>query len=178
MTQATSDGHDDGASGSIAPRAFRDAMSRFTTGVCVVTTVGRDGAPAGLTVSSLTSLSLEPPLILDRLGRKTTGGAVYTDGEAAFALNLLAEDQLEVSETFASQEADKFGAVAYRTGEGGCALLDGCLANLECTRQAVLDGGDHVIIVGRVLCIHAGPAKHPLLRYRGRYMRLGEVAVS
>lgn len=177
MTKAMPDGGNEREPGSIAPRAFRDAMSRFTTGVCVVTTVRRDGAPTGLTVSSLTSLSLEPPLVLYCLGKKTTGGEIYTGG-SAFALNLLADDQLKTSETFASQDADKFATVAYHTGEGGCALLDGCLANLECTREAVLDGGDHVIIVGRVHCIHAGPAKHPLLRYRGRYMRLGDVVVD
>lgn len=155
---------------NVTEQSFKDALSRFATGVCIVTTVGRDGAHDGLTVSSFTSVSLDPPLVLFCLGRKTD--ALIDEAEGGrFAINVLAEDQEEASETFASQKPDKFDRVAYAVGENGCPVIRGALAVLECVVAAIHDGGDHRIVVGRVERLRVLGGK-PLLRYRGRYLRL------
>lgn len=163
-----------GAEQGVAPRAFRDALSRFGSGVCVVTAVNSADKKVGLTVSSLTSVSLEPPLILFCVDKGTSEREAYTQG-STFAVNILAEDQLEISELFAGQEPEKVSKVSHRSNGNGCALLDGCLVNLECTREAVYDGGDHDIIVGRVVRTHTGETKKPLLHFRSRYMGIGSV---
>lgn len=155
---------------SVTEQSFKDALSRFTTGVCVVTTLGQDGAPAGLTISSFTSVSLDPPLVLFCLGCKSE--ALIGDAQdGRFAINILAEDQEEVSETFASQLPDKFANVAHGAGESGCPTIRGALAVLECSLAAIHDGGDHRIVVGRVTRLRLVGGK-PLLRYRGRYARI------
>ncbi|MBL8659914.1 MAG: flavin reductase family protein [Rhodospirillales bacterium] len=150
--------------------SFKDALSRFATGVCVVTSVGEDGAPAGMTISAFTSVSLDPPLVLFCLGRKND---VLIRGarDGRLAINILAEDQEEVSEIFASQKSDKFAGVAYTLGESGCPTINGALAVLECAVAATHDGGDHLIVVGRVELLRVLGGK-PLLRYRGRYLRI------
>lgn len=155
---------------TVTAQSFRDALSRFATGVCVVTAVAEDGTPGGLTISSFTSVSLEPPLVLFCLGRKNEA-LVAKARDRRFAVNILAEDQEEISEIFASQLEDKFAQVACGAGEGGCPLIEDALASLECTVHAIHDGGDHLIVVGLVgrLAMLGGK---PLLRYRGRYLRL------
>jgi flavin reductase (DIM6/NTAB) family NADH-FMN oxidoreductase RutF len=158
---------------AVDERAFRDALGRFASGVCVVTARHDDGRPVGVTISAFASLSLTPPLVLFCLGKATTHIETYRRSRA-FAVNLLAEEQVRLSELFATQGADKFADTAGREGRNGCFLLDGCLAGLECTRVAAHDGGDHVILVGAVERIIVGQAARPLLRFRGRYARLGD----
>jgi flavin reductase (DIM6/NTAB) family NADH-FMN oxidoreductase RutF len=159
----------------IDSRGFRDALGRFATGVSVITGLSIDGLPVGVTVSSLSSLSLEPPLVIFCLGLNTANLDAYAS-HGVVAVNILAEGQEDVAETFATRGADKFAQVSHRTGENGCELLDGCLVSLECTVAATYVGGDHLIIVGRVMRIHRGADKPPLLRYLGRYARLGAPA--
>lgn len=155
---------------SVNELSFKDALSRFATGVCVVTTVGTDGAPAGLTISAFTSVSLDPPLVLFCLGCKSD--ALIRDArDGRFAINILAEDQEEVSETFASQIADKFANVPHGTAESGCPTINGALAVLDCRVDAIHDGGDHRVVVGRVEGLRVLGGR-PLLRYRGRYLRI------
>jgi flavin reductase (DIM6/NTAB) family NADH-FMN oxidoreductase RutF len=155
---------------TVTAHSFRDALSRFATGVCVVTAVAEDGSPGGLTISSFTSVSLEPPLVLFCLGRKNEALVREARGRR-FAVNILGEDQEEISEIFASQMADKFGGVAFGPGEGGCPLIKDGLAAVECVIHAIHDGGDHLIVVGEVERFRVLGGK-PLLRYRGRYLRL------
>lgn len=150
--------------------SFKDALSRFASGVCVVTTVGADGALAGLTISAFTSVSLDPPLVLFCLGCKSDA-LIRGARDGHFAINILAEDQEEVSEIFASQKADKFAGVPHGLAEAGCPAITGALAVLECQVAAIHDGGDHRIVVGRVERLRVLGGK-PLLRYRGRYLRI------
>jgi flavin reductase (DIM6/NTAB) family NADH-FMN oxidoreductase RutF len=152
--------------------AFRDTLSYFASGVCVVTAVADGGAPAGVTISAFTSLSLDPPLVLFCLGKKTTNLEAYTRG-GGFAVNILAEDQGEVSEIFASQNNDKFASIPFTGSESGCPLLPACLARLECTLFATHDGGDHVIVVGKVDRVQKTEGSKPLVRYRGKYSHVG-----
>ena len=103
---------------TVTAQSFRDALSRFATGVCVVTAMAEDGTPGGLTISSFTSVSLDPPLVLFCLGRKNEALVRQARGRR-FAVNILAEDQEEVSEIFASQLEDKFAKVPRGTAALG-----------------------------------------------------------
>lgn len=150
---------------------FRQAMSRFASGVTVVTTAS-DGRFFGITVSSFTSLSLRPPLALICIDRT----AVSHDPIAAagrFAVSVLAEDQAALSQRFASDDPDKFAGLAYRLSAHGLPLLDGTVAHIECALHAALPGGDHTIFVGAVLAAEIFE-RRPLLYYRSAYQRLGD----
>jgi flavin reductase (DIM6/NTAB) family NADH-FMN oxidoreductase RutF len=151
---------------------FRDALGRFATGVSVITGCSIDGQPVGVTVSSFSSLSLEPPFILFCLGLNTASLDAYAS-HGAVTVNILAEGQEAVAETFAARSGDKFAGVSHWTGDNGCEVLVGCLVSLECSVVSTYVGGDHLIIVGRVTRIHRGEDGPPLLRYLGRYARLG-----
>lgn len=158
----------------VDPYGFRDALGRFATGVTVITGLSSAARPVGVTVSSFCSLSLEPPLVLFCLGLNTAHLDAYAS-HGAVAINILAEGQDGIAESFAARNGEKFAAIAHRTGDNGCALLDGCLAGLECSVVSTSVGGDHLIIVGRVTRIHQGTDGPPLLRYLGRYARRVEV---
>jgi flavin reductase (DIM6/NTAB) family NADH-FMN oxidoreductase RutF len=157
---------------TVDPQAFRDALGRFASGVCVVTTVGEGGQPAGVTISAFASLSLEPPLVLFCIGKRSANlGAWLTS--RYFSINVLGEDQAGVSETFAAQDHDKFASVPGSRGRNGCFRIDGCLVTLECQRTRIHDEGDHYIIIGLVEGAHFGADAKPLLRFRAAYRRLG-----
>lgn len=150
-------------------RELRDAFGCFATGVTIVTTVDRQGGLFGLTANSFTSLSLDPPLALFCLDHKAMSFAAFS-GARSFAVNVLGEGQETLSSRFATSSADKWDGIAYETWETGCPVLAGCLAVLECDKEAVYEGGDHVIIVGRVRRTRrADDGRRPLLYYRGRY---------
>lgn len=152
-------------------RAFRDALGCFATGIAVVTTVDAAGAPVGVTINSFSSVSLDPPLVLFSLGRRAQSFEAFI-GAGRFAVNVLSAEQQELSVRFSRLGSDKFADLAYETWETGCPILDGCLANLDCVTEAMHDGGDHVILVGRVLRLDSRRTGAPLLYFRGRYVRL------
>ncbi len=151
----------------IDPRAFRNALGHFATGVTVVTTRDAAGEPVGVTVNSFSSLSLDPPLILWSLAKKSYSLAAF-ETHPAFAVHVLASDQQEVSDRFARAGADKFGGVALGDGFQGVPLLPHCAAVFQCSVEHRYDGGDHVIMVGRVQRFSTAE-RPPLLFYRGRY---------
>jgi flavin reductase (DIM6/NTAB) family NADH-FMN oxidoreductase RutF len=153
------------------PRTFRDALGRFASGVCVVTTVGEDGRSAGVTISAFASLSLEPPLVLFCIGKRSANLSAWLTSRC-FSVNVLREDQVGVSEIFATQNNEKFAGVAGSPGGNGCFRIDGCLVTLECRRTRIHDEGDHYIVVGLVESVHFGPDAKPLLRFRAAYGRL------
>lgn len=156
---------------SVDPDTFRDALGRFASGVCVVTTASNGDAPAGVTISSFTSVSLDPPLVLFCIGRRSTSFEAFLACQA-FAINLLSAPQEDISELFASQRPDKFAGTAWRAGRNGCPVLSGCLGTLECDTVAVHPGGDHFIVVGKVVRFTGASDNEPLLRFRGRYRRI------
>ncbi|HJV27911.1 MAG TPA: flavin reductase family protein [Aromatoleum sp.] len=149
------------------PRQFRDALGHFATGVTVVTTRDAQHQPVGVTVNSFSSLSLDPPLILWSLAKKSYSLAAF-ETHPAFAVHVLASDQQELSNCFARAGADKFAGATPREGFGGVPLLSGCAAVFECSMEFRYDGGDHVILVGRVQRFST-QERPPLLFYRGRY---------
>jgi 3-hydroxy-9,10-secoandrosta-1,3,5(10)-triene-9,17-dione monooxygenase reductase component len=152
--------------------AFRRVLARFATGVVVVTGATEAG-PAGLTCQSFSSLSLDPPLVLLSTARSsTTWPRIAATGR--FAVNVLAADQQALSTRFAVSGGDKFAGQAWRTGALGNPLLDGAIAHVECDIDAVHDGGDHVIVVGRVRALKAPglDAASPLVYYGSGYRAL------
>jgi flavin reductase (DIM6/NTAB) family NADH-FMN oxidoreductase RutF len=143
--------------------------------VTVITTKGQDGQPLGVTISSFTSLSLEPPLVLFCLGHASGQLTDYVNSER-FAVNLLSARQLELSELFASQQEDKFDHVEWTTTADGYVVLNGGLAALKCETTARHVAGDHTIVIGEVEGIEGLTSEtHPLLRYRGAYHGIGPV---
>ncbi|MDP3139985.1 MAG: flavin reductase [Burkholderiaceae bacterium] len=153
------------------PRAFRNALGCFPTGVAIMTTVYK-GQPVGLTCSSFSSVSLEPPLVLWSLRRESKSLEAFCNS-GAFAINILAEDQNLLSARFASGKIiDKFEGIACTEGLKGIPILQGCMASFECSTYAQHEAGDHVIFIGRVERFDHGRAEEPLVFYKGAYMML------
>ncbi len=157
----------------VNPHNFKKAMGSFATGVTVVTARSAAGEPQGVTVNAFSSVSMEPPMVLICLGRRTHELAAYTEGDG-FVVNILRDDQREASITFASRAEDKFDHVETEEGMNRLPLIKGCLANIQCTVESVHDGGDHVIVVGRVQDLSVAAGGQPLLYFRGAYHALGQ----
>lgn len=155
---------------SFDTRGFRDALGTFATGVTVVTTRTPEGKPVGLTATSFNSVSLEPPLVLWSLQRDSN---LFDAFHAAnkYAVHVLAESQVDVSQRFARRDLDRFAGVEMLEGANGLPLIKGCAAIFVCSKYAEYDGGDHLIIVGEVLSFehHLVPA---LAFYRSGYAAL------
>jgi 4-nitrophenol 2-monooxygenase / 4-nitrocatechol 4-monooxygenase, reductase component len=148
---------------------FRNVIGHFATGVTVITAVA-DGRPLGTTASAVTSLSLEPPMMLVCLDRESqTGQAVAEVGR--FAVNILGEGQADLARRFATKAPNKFDGVQTRPGENGAPLLSDALATLECRVVEQTTGGTHVVFFGEV---ESGSARGgaPLAYYRGQFGRL------
>jgi flavin reductase (DIM6/NTAB) family NADH-FMN oxidoreductase RutF len=152
---------------------FREALGFFATGIAVVTAVTGDGDRIGATVSSFNSVSLDPPLVLFSMARSSRAFAAWQE-VGHFAVNVLAEHQDATSTKFARALADKWDGVRHVAGANGAPLLADSLAAFECARYANYDGGDHVIIVGRVLSVRLRkhPDAVPLIFFRSKYRRL------
>jgi flavin reductase (DIM6/NTAB) family NADH-FMN oxidoreductase RutF len=154
----------------VTPDDFRAALSRFPSGITVVTSCDSAGDPHGITVSAFCSVSLEPPLVLACI-EKTTGSHEAINETNIFAVNILGAGQDEVSERFSLPSSDKFAGVDLRTGNGGVPLLTDALVVLECRLRSAYDGGDHTIFVGEVddVAIKDG---NPLVYFHGLYRDL------
>lgn len=153
---------------TIDPFALRQALARFATGVAVVTGLGPDGTPVGLTVSSFASVSLDPPLVAWGLARRSRQGAAFRVG-AALAINVLGEGQEALSRRFAGgPQAERFAGVGWRPGLGGAPLLEGCLASFEGIIRRRITAGDHWLLLcaAQRFAWRDGP---PLLFFASRY---------
>lgn len=151
-----------------AARRFRDVLGRFATGVTVVTSMS-GGEPVGMTCQSFSSVSLSPPLVLF-CPAKTSRAWPQMQKSGKFCVNLLAQDQADVSNMMASKGVDKFAAVGWRPSEAtGSPILEGVLGYVDCTVHAVYQAGDHHIVIGRVQELDTTGAPDPLLFFRGKY---------
>lgn len=157
---------------AISKEEFRAALSRFPSGVTVVTTKDKAGRLHGITVSAFCSVSLEPPLVLVCID-KTTGSHPAFEFGAAFVVNVLNEDQAHLSNHFASLIADKFDGIEYRQTSDGIPILDDAMVNLECRLVYMHEGGDHSIFVGEIQNAIIKDGK-PLLYFQGSYRSLKE----
>ena len=152
-------------------RELRNAFGTFLTGVTVVATREEGGIPRGFTANSFTSVSLDPPMVLICVGKAAESLDVFT-GASGFAVNILAEDQTDTSGLFASKRSDKFEVAKWKESETGNPLLEGTCAWFDCAREQVIDAGDHVIVLGRVLSFDYND-NLGLGFVKGGYMRLG-----
>jgi flavin reductase (DIM6/NTAB) family NADH-FMN oxidoreductase RutF len=152
-------------------RTLRDALGCFATGVTVVTCIDGEGRPFGLTANSFTSVSLDPPLLLVCVHRDAASAAALTNA-SHFAVNVLQTGQQPASIRFSTRAEDRFGQGDWSEGEYGAPVLKESLSVFECARESMHEGGDHHILVGRVLKASFDPSLDPLLYFRGKYRRL------
>ena len=157
-------------------RALRNVLGTFPTGVTVITTLCMpERRPIGLTVNSFSSVSLDPPLALWSISRRSPNLAQFGVGKG-HVIHILAQQQATVALRFADPTADKFAGIEYRVDEAtGAPAIEGCVARLFCKTDAVIEGGDHLVIISRVLR-HEASERAPLVFYRGAFVGLGERA--
>ena len=150
------------------PSDFRRALSQFPTGVAVMTTLDAKGEPVGFTASSFNSVSVDPPLVLWSMNKASWSAPAF-QASGRFAVNVLSDAQMELSNRFAQRGGAKFQDFPWTSGLGGCPVLEGCAAQFECRTWAMHDGGDHFIIIGEVLGYAHHPDRAPLVFARGGY---------
>lgn len=156
---------------SMDGRELRNALGRFATGVCVISTLNKQGEAVGMTANSFSSVSLDPPLVLWSL---QNGSDVYDSfaSPRSFAINVLSSEQLELSNLYAKKGDHLMAPEHYSMGANGAPVLRGALVTFECDLDATHEGGDHLIIVGRVRNLVSRPTGEPLLFYCGGYREL------
>ncbi len=149
---------------------LKSVMGHFATGVTIVAGI-ESGEPLGFTAQSFHSLSMDPPLILVCPSKTVTSWpGIRASGK--FCVNILNRDQEAVCMTFASKTPNKFDGVSWQAAPGtGSPMLDGAVAWIDCELEAEHDGGDHVMVVGRVREMGVDHEGRPLVFYRGGYGR-------
>lgn len=155
---------------SIDQQQFRDALGQFVTGVTVITTLDPNHQPIGFTANSFNSVSLDPPLVLWSLA-KTASTYDYFMAAEKFGVHILADDQIELSNRFASPSDNRFQNLPFNLSNG-IPLLQDCLAHFQCALANIYEGGDHSIFVARVLEFDHRSDKQALVYHRGSYANL------
>ena len=155
---------------NIDQQQLRNTLGQFVTGISVITTLDLQKQPVGFTANSFNSVSLDPPLVLWSLGKSAS---TYLDFMAAenFGVHILAEDQLELSNRFASTQDNRFQNLEYHL-EHSIPLLRDCVARFQCHLEHLYEGGDHTIFVARVLDFEYDSSRAPLVYHRGSYTSL------
>ena len=148
---------------------LRQAYSRLAAGTSVVTMIAPEGTKIGLTVSAVTSVSVEPPLMLVCINSKSRAIGALESG-VPFVINLLSRSQEAVGMQFASREADKFAGVAHDMTDSGALYLSNTLANIECVPHEIVPTGDHYVVIGAVTDVRLGDDAPPLVFFRSRFM--------
>jgi len=162
--------HSDNASSDIDPMALRKALGSFATGVTVVTARGKDGQRVGMTANSFNSVSLSPALVLWSIDKSSNCFDDFIQAEN-YVIHILGQDQQSISDQFAKSGGDKFAEINCSENHAGVPILPECSAYFECSIEHQYDGGDHIILVGRVAnFVDSGSA--PLIFYRGDYKKL------
>lgn len=154
----------------IDSREFRNALGQFATGVTVITALDAEGNPVGMTANSFSSLSLEPPLVLWSIAKTSSNYAVFAEANN-FAIHILNDQQKALSGQFASKDVDRFAGIETQTNDTGTPLLTEYLARFECSTEHRYEGGDHLILVGRVQQLDTQEGK-PLLFFKGGFEQL------
>ena len=153
------------------PEAFRWAMGQFATGVAVVTVLDAAGGPRGMTVSSLTSVSLAPPLLLFGLDRGAVNFVSLAEAEA-FAVNILSRDQEALSNRFADPSRPDWPELPWHRLKSGAPGLESAALIIDCRRDRIVEIADHLLIFGQALAVEGEGTSVPLLHHAGRYRGL------
>ncbi len=151
----------------IDARAFRRALGNFATGVTVITAQNSQGEKVGITANSFNSVSLDPPLVLWSLV-KDSGSFTVFESATHFAVNILASDQIALSNHFAKPQRDKFENINWKAGIGSCLLLPDCAGRFQCEAYDRIDAGDHWIFLGKVVAFDDF-GRAPLCYHQGSY---------
>ena len=156
---------------NIDGRELRNALGRFATGVCVVTTIDAQGRAVGMTANSFSSVSLDPPLVLWSL---QSGSDMYDTfaRPRRYAINVLSSEQMDLSNQYAKKGDHTLDPAHYTPGRHGAPIIRNCLVSFECELDATHEGGDHLIIIGRVKDVSSRPTGRPLLFHSGSYCEL------
>lgn len=158
------------ASLSFDSTTFRRTLGMFATGIAIITARARNGEPIGLTVSSFNSVSLDPPLVVWSLSNSSTLREEL-ENCSHYAINVLAADQEDLSNRFASRSGERFAGLDWEEGLGGAPLLPGCCAVFEVRNSQRLPGGDHVVFISEVVRCERGE-QAPLVFFNGKYRQL------
>lgn len=156
---------------TIDQRELRNALGNFATGITVVTALSAEGEKIGVTINSFASVSLAPPLVLFSLKSESPLAAIFNEAES-FTVNILKEDQVNLSNLFAGPGENKFDTIDWHEGKNGVPVLDGTIATMECKRTINYPGGDHTIYLGEVTELSYEGEGNPLLYFRGGYKTL------
>jgi flavin reductase (DIM6/NTAB) family NADH-FMN oxidoreductase RutF len=155
---------------SLDKSRFCRTCAKFPTGVTIVTVLDPDGGPHGLTASSFTSVSLEPPLILVCVDHRANVLEHFRRSEY-LAINVLDETQQELSVRFARRGENRFDGIQWYAGQNGVPLIPGAIAHFECAIQRTLDAGDHTIFIAEVIGVNCREGR-PLIYYGSGYRKL------
>ncbi|MFC7052035.1 flavin reductase family protein [Hansschlegelia quercus] len=161
----------EGSAIEVEPSAFRLAAGCFPTGVSIVTAEDEQGERVGVTANSFVSVSLQPPLVSVALARSLASIPVF-ERASHFAISVLGEGDETLAARFASRGANKWSDTLWEPGLRGAPLIEGAVATFECERYALHDGGDHRILLGRVISLASAPTLRPLIFHRGAFARL------
>lgn len=153
------------------PKEFRNALGKFATGVAVVTTADEAGNRFGLTINSFSSVSLDPMLVLWSIAKSSSSFDAFNKADR-FAIHVLNADQQAVSDRFSSKSGDRFAGINCLTGRGELPLLPECAAVFQCDTEHRYEGGDHIILVGRVIDFDQREDVEPLIFHSGRYSKI------
>ena len=157
---------------SFDPREFRNALGNFATGVCVITANPEGETPFGMTVNSFASVSLEPPLILWSIQKDSECFPLF-EKATQFGVNILCDDQQAISNQYAKKGQHDLVDGSFRQGASGVVVLKDVMTSFECDIEQRIEGGDHIILLGRVVDMTSHPAdRNPLVFYAGKYREL------
>lgn len=160
---------------TIDPGRFRQVLGNYPTGVTVVTAIDQRGHPAGMSVGSFTSVSLDPPLVAFLPDRSSTSFPRIRTA-TSFCVNVLGADQAALCRAFAGRGGDKFAGVSWRPTASGAPRLAGVAAWLDCAFESITEAGDHYLVLGRVLDLDGAPGHRPLVFFQGGYGRFTPLA--
>lgn len=155
----------------VTPDLLRRAFSTYTTGIAVIGARSADGPFVGMTANSFTSVSLNPPLVLFCPARSLSSFSTYSTA-SHFSASILPAGTEATSNHFARANSGKWDSMPHRLSELGLPFVDAALASFDCEVVARHDGGDHLIVVGRVLSVRLSQEEEPLVFFRSRYYRV------
>ncbi|PID20260.1 oxidoreductase [Sporosarcina sp. P3] len=158
-------------------REFRNTLGNFATGVTVITTTTDKGEKIGLTANAFSSVSLDPPLVLVCIDKKSSSLQTLKK-DIPFAINILQKEQEEECWRFAKRADDKFVGASYTLSEDRVPLLNGNLATIECNVAEVIEGGDHYIVTGYVKNASYDATAEPLLFFRGKIEQIMQAELA
>jgi len=161
----------------IDSRKFRDVLSTYPTGVCVVAAQAPDGRKHAMVVGSFSSISLDPPLV-GFCPAKTSYSWLGMADAGRFCVSVLGSDQLDYCQRFAARSPDKFAGLSHRSSPGGQPVLDNALAWIDCVTEVVHEVGDHLLVVGRVEHLEKEREALPLLFFGGSYHKIEDMRVT